>query len=197
MARLKAMYAIALGGTSLTNGRLATDWDRDLQMALAQMVDRPVRVVNFGKGSQTSTSWGVPTAAQIAALRPDLILSEGFAINDCALGVSRAQHNANLDTMVSTWRSISPRSRVCLQTMSPASAGDAFRTQLGDYYADEMAKAVQWGTDKLNHYINWPNPLPVTLTQNSDGLHPIKSANRQYFFPTLLNYLVPLILSAP
>lgn len=193
----KRAFTIALGGTSLTNGRLSTDWDKDLWRALEQAVDRQVIVANFGKGSQTSTSWGVPTIGDIAALQPDLILTELYAINDCAMGVSRAQHNANADTMISSWRTLTPRSRICVQTMSPASAGDSLRTQLGDYYADEMAKAVQWGTDSLNHFINWPNPLPVELTQSSDGLHPTKAANRQYFFPTLLAYLVPLILSAP
>lgn len=197
MAALKRCFTIVLGGTSLTNGRLATDWDKDLRAALAPVSDREVRVINWGKGSQTSTSWGVPTAAAIAALQPDLIVSEGYAINNCAMGVTPAQARANLDTMITTWRTLSPRSRICIQTMSPASSGDAARTTLGDYYADEMAKAVQWGTDSVNNYINWPNPLPVALTQASDGLHPTKAAHRQYSFPTLLAYVTPLILSAP
>lgn len=196
-AAQKRAYTIALGGTSLTNGRLATDWDKDLRWSLKAVVDREVIVVNFGKGSQTSTSWGVPTAAEIAAIQPDLIVSEGYAINDCAMDVSRTDHNANLDTMISTWKTQSPRSRICIQTMSPASSGDSLRTQLGDYYNDEIDKAVQWGVDSLNHYIDWPNPLPVALTQSGDGLHPIKSANRQYFFPSLLAYVTPLVLSAP
>lgn len=199
----KRMATVALGGTSLTNGRLATSWDTELKQALEQAVDRPVRVVNFGKGSQTSTSWGVPINPTIAALQPDFFVTEGYGINNCALGVSRADANSNLDTIITGMRSISPRTRICIQTMSPASAGDALRGNLPQYYGDEIAKALQWGTDYLNHYVNWPNPLPTGITQIDpstglpDGLHPNKAAVRQYFLPTLLNYLVPLIRTMP
>lgn len=199
----KHIFTIALDGTSLTTGRLSTDWDTALQQALSQAVDRPVRVFPMGKGSQTSTSWLIPTMGEVAARQADMILFEGFGINDCAMGVTRAQHSANIDTFVAYQRANSPRSRLCLQTMSPASAGDSFRTTLGDYYSDEIARANALGIDSLNHYVNWPRPLPVELTQIDpatglpDGLHPTKAANRQYFFPTLLAYLVPLILTTP
>lgn len=203
MAALKRLYSIVLGGTSLTNGRLATSWDIDLQRALEQAVDRPVRIINLGKGSQSSTSWGVPTLATSIGHKPDLWLTEGYAINDCAMGVTRAQHNANLDTMISGMKAGSPNTRICLQTMSPASSGDALRGNLANYYADEVAKAVQWGVDCLQHHVDWPTPLPPALTQIDpttglpDGLHPNKAANRQYFFPKTVAYLIPLILSAP
>lgn len=203
MAALKRCFTIALLGTSLTNGRLATNWDVDLRNALKAVVDRDVLVVNFGKGSQTTASWGVPMASVVAALQPDLILSEGFGINDCAMGIDRPTHRTNIAQMIATWKTMSPRSRICIQTMSPASAGDSFRTHLGDYYNDEVAAAVASGVDFLNHYLDWPNPLPLSLTQvdpisgQPDGLHPTKTANRQYFFPSTLAYVTPLVLSAP
>jgi hypothetical protein len=200
---VKRCFTIALLGTSLTNGRLATGWDVDLRNALKAAVDRDVQVVNFGKGSQTTVSWGVPMAPVVAALKPDLILSEGFAINDCAMGIDRPTHLANVNSMIATWKAASPRSRICIQTMSPASAGDSFRTHLGDYYTDEISAAVANGVDFLSHYVDWPNPLPTSLTQIDpstglpDGLHPTKAANRQYFFPSTLAYVTPLVLSAP
>jgi lysophospholipase L1-like esterase len=202
MLALKRCVTVLLNGTSLTNGRLATSWDKDLQKALEQAVDRPVRVVNRGKGSQTSSSWGVPMSAGDAALQPDFFVTEGYGINNCAMGVSRSQAQADLTTIVSTFRTNSPRTRICVQTMSPASSGDSLRTNLSQYYADEMTLARTLGCDTLNNYVNWPNPLPVNLTQVDpntglpDGLHPNQAANRLYFFPAIVAYLTPLILSA-
>lgn len=200
---IKRIFDVACYGTSLTTGRLSTAWPAELERALAQAVDRPVRIYDLGKGGQTS-DWGVANMGRAADRNPRLILFEGFAINDCAIGpVTRAQHGANIDTMVAYWRSRCPATRLCIQTMSPASSGDSFRTNLGDYYADEISRAAALGIDCLNHYDNWPKPLPTALTQLDpatglpDGLHPTLAANRQYFFPTVVNYLVPLILAAP
>jgi hypothetical protein len=199
---LKRCFTIVLGGTSLTNGRLATSWDTDLQKALEQAVDRPVRIINMGKGSQTSSSWGVPILPGVVAHQPDIFVTEGYGINNCALGVSRAQAQADLTTIISTVRSGSPRTRICVQTMSPASAGDSLRGNLPLYYADEMTLARTMGADTVANHVNWPTPLPPALTQIDattglpDGLHPNKAANRQYFFPAILAYLTPLILTA-
>jgi hypothetical protein len=203
MPALKRAFTILVNGTSLTNGRLATAWDTDFQRALAGVVDRPVRIINRGKGSQTSSSWGVPMAPSDAALQPDLFITEGYGINNCAMGISRSQAQADLTSIIGTFRSVSPRTRVCVQTMSPASSGDALRGNLSLYYGDELTLARSLGCDTLNHYVNWPNPLPVAITQIDpttgvgDGLHPNKAAVRQYFLPTLVAYAAPLILSAP
>jgi lysophospholipase L1-like esterase len=199
---IKRPYVIATVGTSLTSGRLATSWDTDLQNALTQVVDREVRVLSLGKGSQTSTSWLIPTQANVAAHKADMILFEGFAINDCAMGISQAEHIANINAFVAYQRANSARSRLCIQTMSSVVSTDTNRTNLGAYYADEIARAAALGIDSLNHYLNWPKPLDPYLTQidpttgQPDGLHPTKAAVRQYTFPTIVNYIAPIILAS-
>ena len=203
MAALKRIYTIVLGGTSLTNGRYSTSWDRDLQKALEQVVNRPVRIINLGKGSQTSTSWGVPIIPQVVAQQPDLFLTELYAINNCAMGVTRAQANANSDLIIGGVQTGSPRTKICVQTMSSATSDDTLRTTLSQYYGDEVAKAQQWGVDCLNHFLDWPNPLPAgdVLLDPLTGLplepHPNVASVRQYFFPKTLAYITPLILTAP
>jgi hypothetical protein len=190
---LKHMYDIACVGSDLTSGGNSTQWVSDLERALQQYADRPVRCYDCGLIGQTS-SWGAANTSIAARLRPKLILFEGFGFYDIAAGLTRIQHAANIDAMITGFQSAAPGSRLCIQTMNPGVATDIPRANVGDYYVDEAAKAVQWGIDSLNHYINWPSPLPPALA--AAGSYPTRAANRQYFFPTLVSYVVPLILSA-
>src|SRR5258708_26566896 len=179
---LKRMFSIAVYGSSLTTGRLATAWATYMAKALEQFVASPVRIYDMGKGSQNS-DWGVANMGFVAMMKPDLILFEGFGINDAVVGgppgLTRAQHNANIDTMIAYWQANLPNNPLCIQTMNPVSAaGSALRADLVNYYADEIARAGIHGIDSINHYADWPNPLPDALSQIDptsgapDGLHP-------------------------
>lgn len=174
--RVRKTLTLMLGGTSLTAGRLTTPpipWTYYLaeDMRASEFCQGPVRIINTGKGSQTS-NFGATEAARMAPLRPDFVLMEDFAINDCAIGpVSISQATANFNSMVASYRAANPEVVIVHQTMSSASAGDASRTNLAAYYDNGLANAALNGLESLDNYYGtalvpggWPKPLPVNLT---------------------------------
>lgn len=170
-------FVLALLGTSLTTGRLSADWVPKLVRELQTYPEAkgPITILNMGKGSQTSTSWGVPQASLIADLRPNHILTEGFAINDCVdtgggPAVSRATHSTNLQSMIQLWKAQIPGVHIGVQTMNPVSLpNQAQRPLLADYYADEVVVAALEAVDLIDNYAGWPKPLPQALTNGVGG----------------------------
>lgn len=201
---VKKPFVLVTYGTSLTTGRLSSQWPERLQQGVrgAPECVGPFIIYNMGKGSQTST-WGAANAYLGASLRPTHILSEGFAINDCALvggvpQVSQAQHLINMASMRATWVADNPDVDITWQTMSSVSTATATgRPNLATYYADEMTFATNNGDSKIDNYLGpggsypgpvggWVKPLPDALTYDSDGLHPIwTGADETYLWPNV------------
>ena len=149
-------------------------------------------VYNLGKGSTTSV-WGVDNAQYGAAMRPSHILSETFAINDCALingtpTVSLVDNAANMAAMRAIWVAADPMVNITWQSMSSISSSNtSLRPDLATYYNDGMATGTALGDSVLDNYPGWINPLPLALTDNNDGLHPIwTGAVNTYLFPNVL-----------
>lgn len=194
---------LAVLGTSLSAGRLSGNlwWQRLMANArcLPEAVG-PVVLQNFGKGSQTSV-YGVDTAPLIADYNPTHVLSEGFAINDSAFGISRPDHLANMLTIRNILKAKNPEVDITWQTMNGVStAGEPLRPFLPDYYQDEIDFAALHGDTMLDHYNGlpsppaiaggWPKPLPESLTDSNDGLHPIWDNSLElYFWPGLTYWL--------
>lgn len=194
---------LAVLGTSLSAGRLSGNlwWQRLMVNARCQPeAVGPIILQNFGKGSQTSV-YGVATAPEIADFNPTHILSEGFAINDSAFGISRPDHTANMLTMHNIWKAKNPAVDITWQTMNGVStAGMPLRPALPDYYADEVVNAAAMGDRMLDNYAGalsppgvaggWPKPLPDYLTDNNDGLHPVwDGALELYLWPNVIFWL--------
>lgn len=196
---IKKPFVLVTYGTSLTTGRLSGFWPEALRRDLVAMPEAvgPVVVHNKGKGSQTSV-WGKDNAYLVAEIRPSHILTEGFAINDSALGVSQADHLLNMAAMRNTFRGNNPDVKICWQTMNGVSAaGAALRPNLPAYYADEVAQAITWGDQYLDNYgappsppaaspTGWPKPLPDAMTDSGDGLHPTAEWVALYLYPQVL-----------
>lgn len=175
-APIRPTLTLMLGGTSLTAGRLCTPplpWTYYLaqDMRASPYCKGPVCIINTGKGSQTS-NFGATEAARMAPLRPDYVLMEDFGINDCAIGpVSIPQATINFNSMVASYRAANAAAVLAHQTMSPASAGDASRTNLASYYDNGLANAVLNDMESLDNYDGtllvpggWPKPLDPNIT---------------------------------
>lgn len=197
-------FVLVTYGTSLTTGRLSTNWAERLKQQLLGVPEAigPFILYNLGKGSQTST-WGVDNAYIGAAMHPTHILSETFAINDSVVvsgvpTVTQTQNLANMASMRSTWTASNPTVDITWQSMNGVStSGDSLRPNLADYYNNGMAQAAAWGDTAIDNYngaqsppgvaTGWIKPLPVDLTDNNDGLHPIwTGAVETYLFPNVL-----------
>jgi hypothetical protein len=190
---------ICFYGTSLTTGRLSSRWVERLMEQLRAQPEAvgPIIIRSMGRGSQTSV-WGKDNAHLIANLRPTHIVSEGFAINDCAMGVSQADHLTNMGLMRATWVADNPGVKITWMTMSSVGgAGATGRSSLAAYYADEMTFATSNGDAKIDNYLGaasppgpsggWPKPLPTALTDSGDGLHPIfVGGTSLYLWPNIL-----------
>jgi hypothetical protein len=201
--QVRRPFTLVTYGTSLTTGRLSSQWAERLQQTLYGLPEAvgPIIIYNMGKGSQTSV-WGAANAYLAADLKPTHILSEGFAINDSAVvggnpQVSQADHLLNMASMRATWRAANPGVDITWQTMSSVSTAAAGRPNLADYYADEMTYAAAQGDTRIDNYLGaggaypgpsggWPKPLSDSLTDNNDGLHPIWAGGTDtYLFPNV------------
>lgn len=202
MARILPPFVPLFLGSSLTTGRLASDWVPRLDAELKDQPEAigPYSIINAGKGSQNS-AWGVTQIDLICATKPTHILMEGFAINDCidfgsGPAISRADHITNITTMVTAFQARIPGIDITIQTMSPVSvAGAPSRPQLAAYYADEVALAATLGVHSLDNYTRWTTglaadlgspggALPDWLSNTYDGLHPLYEAGVEvYLYP--------------
>lgn len=203
---VKPPLILAVLGTSLSAGRLSGNlwWQRLMENARAQPeAVGPIVLQNFGQGSQQST-YGVTRAPDIAAFNPTHILSEGFAINDCAAlpsVISRPDHLANMAAMRAIWKAKNPAVDITWQTMNGVSAaGAALRPDLQLYYDDEVTFAATNGDRMIDHYYGlptppapaggWPKPLPEYLCTDGDGLHPLWEGSLEvYFWPAMIYWL--------
>lgn len=176
--QLPPPLVLMLGGTSLTAGRLATPdnpWTSYLLRAMRAHPDckGEVVIINTGKGSQTS-NFGATQSGLFAPLKPSHVLMEDFGINDCAIGpVSIEQATANFNTMCANYRAANQDVVIVHQTMSPASAGDANRTNLAEYYDNGTANAAINDVLTIDNYASWPKPLQTAQTVAGDDLHPL------------------------
>lgn len=194
-------FVLALAGTSLTQGRLATpptSWALRLltEMRASEECKGVVRVVNSGVGSSTSGTSAAPaggiTQARIfSPQRPTHLLMEDFGINDCvpSSAISLVQQTANLNTIRDLYVAANPDVVIVHQTMSSASAADVNRTTLADYYANGTTWAASHGLLTLDNYADWPKPLNPADTVDGDGLHPLwDNVFQTYSYPNILTW---------
>lgn len=189
---IKRTALVELNGTSLTKGYLSGWWDVKLIAAMRALgLNRPCRIINVGKGSQTSDYLVSPTMGLILADRPTHLVTELNSINDASSLFSGgvAGHNANVDTYLSGLLAGLPQLDITIMTMSPGPG----RANLADYYQADRDKATQYGVRLLDNFPRWPNPLTAGMTNNGDTLHPNEVADDQYLLPYVAAHLVPIL----
>jgi hypothetical protein len=95
---------------------------------------------------------------------------------------------ANMAAMRAIWVAADPMVNITWQSMSSISSSNtSLRPDLATYYNDGMATGTALGDSVLDNYPGWINPLPLALTDNNDGLHPIwTGAVNTYLFPNVL-----------
>lgn len=190
------------GGTSLTEGRFCTpdmQWPVRLRSDMLASPECKGRVtwVNAAAGSQQS-SYLMVQCQRLAGLKFTHALLEGCTINDVAplpdafgnpaAVVTPVQQLANLTAAVGALRAANPSIVIYGQTMSTAGAGDTFRTDLMARYEQEVEMWESLDVPVLQHHLSWPNPLPVELTWQGDGLHPKwADAFEDYTYPLQLS----------
>lgn len=188
---IKATALLMLNGTSLTNGYLSGFWDRRLLGAMyGAGLTRPVRIINVGKGSQTS-DYLVSQLSDTVRHRPTHLLTELNSINDASSLYSGGLvgHEANARTYIETLLTNNPQLIITIQTMSPGPS----RPNLADYYQKDLDLAVEYGLRSINNYPRWPDPLTAAMTNNGDTLHPNEAATDQYLLPYVVADQVPLL----
>lgn len=200
-------YVLLVGGTSLSTGRLSGAWVTKLWQALRQRCRRQVRVIDAGKGSQTS-DWAITQLDWWKTYRADAVLLE-FAINDAATGLfpaGLAGHQSNMYTVIDSLRLGNAGLSVILQTMSPLGpSGATARPNMAGFYQSDRDIATAKSARLVDHNPAWitaaggtpPNqyvlPNDGTWTQGNDELHPTEARVEQILLPRLIAYFAALI----
>jgi hypothetical protein len=170
-------YTIACFGTSLTTGRLSGGWPTKLQNALSSSVNRPIRVFDVGKGSQTS-DWGVANIFNAGQHKPNAAIIE-FSINDAAPSLftgGLSGHTTNMNAIIDGLRTYNPSIDITLASMSPLGLdGATLRPDLASFYASDATIASNKGCRFLNINADWLAAL---------------GASTQYCFPAGISYLL-------
>src|SRR5579871_1848939 len=99
---------VAAFGTSLTH---QAGWLEPLEAHLTDCLDRPVRVLDFGRNGATS-NWGVATVGDVIHSQPQVVLIE-FAANDAAFlkGLSLQRSRENLTKIVQSISQARPQTK--------------------------------------------------------------------------------------
>jgi acyl-CoA thioesterase I len=175
-ASAKETLVVATYGTSLTADGL---WQSQLQQRLAQCLQRPVRVLNFGKGGTTS-SWGMENVQSVIAARPDVVLIE-FAINDAYKphGISLAQSYDSTRAIVDELRRTLADAKIFLWTTNPTK--ETTRPDLALYYQQYERLAKDLGVGIIDLYPRWLDALAGTRWRRlmPDKVHPTQHAYKQ------------------
>lgn len=178
MGKVLKPFVLACYDTSLGAGRLSADWVPALNAQIRDFPEAvgPVYVYNMGHGGWTSNDL-LSGVGDVINLKPTHLLTELGAINDCAdLGsgpaVSLATKNANNQQMLQALLAGVPGIDITVMTMSSVSLIQTGRTQLGAYYAAELATAAAQGVGALDNYAGWPKPLALNLTHRTNPFFP-------------------------
>jgi hypothetical protein len=172
--------AWAMTGSSLTTGRLSTDWVPTLtyQAQTFPECKGPVFVYNMGHGSWTSLDI-LANIPELTAANPTHVFLETGSINDCVdfgsgPAVSLSTHNVNVTSMVSQLRARNSGVVIVIVTMSSVSSYQTARTTLPNYYSADVSLAGSLGCLLLDNYTGtvtvpggWPKPLNGMLTNGS------------------------------
>lgn len=191
--RIRPPFVIHFGGTSYTNGPLAAPPESWTLEALRVLRADPrckgdIIAANTGKGSQQST-WGVSQAATWAPQRPNLLVTEGFGVNNCvALPSIRsiADCNADFDAICAAYRAENPDIAIIHWTPCPASPLDANRADEQDWFDAELARAALNDVVSVNTTPLWVDGLLTEYTVGGDDLHPTWEAFKQFSFDPLV-----------
>jgi acyl-CoA thioesterase I len=180
---------IAALGTSLTaNGY----WLEQLPPALEAALRRGVRATNFGRAG-ASSRYGVAVAADVAKMRPDILIIE-FAINDAALhrGIPLGESAANVVWIIRHLRATSPGSRIYLMTTHGARGLRAIlRPRLRRYYDLYRTLAQQERTGLIDGTRGWGALSRKELSRAlPDGLHPTPEASAIHTLPCVARALI-------
>jgi len=168
--QIRKPFVLACYDTSLGAGRLSADWVPRLNGIIRGFPEAkgPVVIHNMGHGGWTSNDL-LAGVGDVVALKPSHIFTEGGAVNDCpdfgsGPAISRTTHNANNTAMLGAMLAGIPGVDITLMTMSSVSPSQTARSQLGTYYADEIATATGLGLRVLDNYTGWPKPLDPLKT---------------------------------
>lgn len=204
-------YVIVVGGTSLSTGRLSGAWPAKLQRALNALCKRRVRVIDAGKGSQTS-DWGVTQIPWWKLFKADAAIIE-FSINDSASALfagGTAGHTANMNNIIDSLRENNPGIDITIQTMSPLGPnGASSRPSLASFYQLDRDIANAKATRLLDNNPAWltyigqitgttPStqfafPNDNTWTQSNDELHPMEGRVDELLLPRLISHFRQII----
>ncbi len=205
-------YTILVGGTSLSTGKLCWAWASKLERRLNGACSRRVRIIDAGKGSQTS-DWGVTQIDWWKNFHADAAILE-FSINDAATSLfagSLAGHQTNMYSIIDGLRANNPNIDITIQTMSPVGPnGATARPDLAGFYQKDRDIATAKSCRLLDNNSAWPDyyvsktgaalpttqyylPNDGTWTVSNDGLHPIESRVDDFLVPRLFNHFRKLI----
>lgn len=186
MSKVLKPFVLACYDTSLGAGRLSADWVPALNAQIRDFPEAkgPIYVYNMGHGGWTSNDL-LAGVGDVINLKPTHLLTELGAINDCpdfgsGPAVSLTTKNANNQQMLQALLNGVPSIDVTVMTMSSVSAIQTSRTQLGTYYAAEIATAQSFGLRVLDNYNGvpggpsggWPKPLALNLTHKANPIFP-------------------------
>lgn len=184
MASRSRKISVMTMGTSLS----WYNYYQDRMIRLLQVqTARIIRNMNIGENGEHSGN-GINRIATAVACRPDFVFIE-YSMNDAAF-LTQAAAISNKTTIVNAFKAVMPASRIYLMTMN--GPGDAARSNLLNYYADDRTLATSLGVSLMDHYPNW-----VTYGMGTgnvpDLIHPTQAATEAVTTPAMVSVLAPLI----
>jgi lysophospholipase L1-like esterase len=185
-------FDCAFMGTSLTARLSATKWMNTLGSSLRLATPRPIQLYDFGVGGQAS-SYGVAIAPGVAKMRPKAAVIE-YGMNDAipALGISVATFQNNLVSILQSFFTKSPDTRLFLMTMNPVIApGTSVVPNLAAYYQGLRDVAAAQGVGLIDNTPSWGTPTASQM--NADGVHPLPDYAAAVIVPNVSAALLPLI----
>ena len=176
---------ITVLGTSLSHNEL---WTASLETALETCLG-PSQVTVIARPG-AGVQWGLSQITAVAETAPDLVLVE-FAINDADLreGRTRAQANAQTQTLFQRLAETLPTVSLVEMTMSPASRlRGVLRPSLAARYDDVITRAQDGPHGAIDLYTRWL-ALPPGQRGLADGLHPDPQIAETVTVPPVRDYI--------
>ena len=195
---------VVVYGTSLTAGGA---WVSQLSTSLNESYTGQLTWVNSGLSGKASNSGVANLAEEVLAESPDAVFIE-FAMNDAFtayepgdidLGITPAQSQANLNSMIDSILGQNPDCEIILQTMNPAwdapngNQSGSKRPNLATYYQGYRDVAQTRGLAIVDNNTIWEklrsNQLSAFNSYVSDGVHPNAAGYAHLVTPALRHVL--------
>ena len=185
----ESRLTIAALGTSLTH---EGGWLESLEQTLSSCLDRPIRVLDFGRNGANS-SWGVTAIDQIISETPNIVLVE-FSVNDANLfkGQSLARSEENIRLIVRDLRHAISSIEIYLMTINPVFGWRSLiRPNLEIYYGNYKKLAAKLNVGYIDNRQRWSALSREELRAGiPDGLHPQAKLAGRLVAPSIASAIV-------